>query len=268
MQVSAIDFQLFLLKFGFKRFFEGFYYFKWLEYPIVYNNLKVKRGDRYLDIGSGNSIFPLFLLNRNDCIVHIVDNQTIIKNIEDYYKKAIKKIGMKEEWNKRFYINIFQKKSEWNYPDEYFDKISCISTIEHIKHEGDIMMMEKISGILKTGGTAIVSFPFNYMYFIEEDNPENVGYFQRKYNIDAIVNRIIVPSRLKLKRAIFFGERYISFGKRYSMNKYKNFKWFLPFFHFLFWRIVNTFEDELNEKNIGIMNKQGAGVACIVFVKS
>lgn len=266
-KVSAIDFQLFLLKLGFKRFLEGFYYFKWLEYPLVYNNLEVRQGERCLDIGSGNSIFPLFLLNRNDCIVYIIDDQSIIKNVIDYYKKAINKIGLIEELEKRFFLNIATKGSEWNLPDEYFDKISCISTIEHIMHEGDSLMMKTISRLLKKGGTAVVSFPFNNMYFIEEDNPENVGYFQRQYNINAIKNRIIDPSHLNIKRAIFFGERYINFGKLYRRNKFTKIKWLLPFLHFLFWRIVYTYEGEFRNHNMSRIDKKGAGVACIVFEK-
>ena len=109
MKVSASNFQIFLSKLGKKSFFEGFYYFKFLEYPLVYNNLCLNRKDNYLDIGSGVSIFPLFVVLKNGCRVYICDDGSIIKNSFDYYKKSLEKLNLGHLFEKKLLVRDTQE---------------------------------------------------------------------------------------------------------------------------------------------------------------
>ncbi len=266
--MKAIDFQSFLIKLGRHEFLEGFYYFKWLEYPLVYNNLAFKAGDIYLDVGSGKSIFPLFVLLKNNVIVHSIDDQSIIVDSLSYYNHIIQRMGLGNIVGKRLFLHQAPEGAvEFELPDDYFDKISCISVLEHIRDSGDSMMMKTISRILKKGGKAVISFPFNNGDYIEEDNPEGVGYFQRRYNISEIKRRIIEPANLRVQKVIYFGERYISFGRLYLRNKFSKIKWLLPMLSPLLWRICHTYEGEFRDFHEKAIDKKGVGIACIVLEK-
>jgi ubiquinone/menaquinone biosynthesis C-methylase UbiE len=265
--VSALDFQFFLLRFGIKRFIDGFYYFKWLEYPLVYNNLELHERERYLDIGSGKSIFPLFVLQNKKCNVHIIDDESIINDSINYYRKIIKEIKLEKTLKYKFFIHRANNGIKLDFPNNYFDKISCISTLEHIKEDGDSIMMKTIARILRKGGRAIITFPFNSLNYIEEENPKEVGYFQRRYNFNAIKQRIIEPSGLKLKRAIYFGERYVKFGKLYLENKFQKFHWLLPLFYYLFWRVCYSHDGDTGDIYETKRGRREAGVACLILEK-
>lgn len=265
--MGAIDFQLFLRKISLERFFQSFYYFKWLEYPLVYNNLELKAGEQYLDIGSGKSIFPLFVVAKNNCNVHVFDDQSIIKDSITYYQSNIRKMGLCNISGKNFLIHEATEKGQLDFPDNYFDRVSCISVLEHIKGNGDSVMMQEISRILKKGGRAVITFPFNGKDYIEEDNPEGVGYFQRKYSVAAIKERIIDPANLKVKKVIYFGERYISFGEQYLQNKFRKINWLIPLFAPILWRVCHYYEGEYRNFYERAIDKKGTGVACIVFDK-
>jgi len=49
---------------GFSRIVNGIDYFRCLEDPLVFNNLRLARGLTLLDIGSSNTIFPLFVCSK------------------------------------------------------------------------------------------------------------------------------------------------------------------------------------------------------------
>jgi len=266
-KVRALDFQFFLTQFGSIRFLQGFNYFKWLEYPLVYNNLEFESGNRYLDIGSGKSVFPLFVLVKNKCSVHVIDNQSIIKDSVSYYKNTIKKMKLNDKIKKKLMISEFYKHNKFDFPNNHFDKISCISVLEHIKDNGDTAVMQEISRLLKTRGIAVVTFPFNNGDYIEEDAPGEVGYFQRRYNIPAIKKRIIDATNLAVKKVIYFGERYVNFGKLYSQHKFSKINWFIPAFAPLLWRKCHSYHGPYRNFHETEIDKRGVGVACIILEK-
>ncbi len=266
-KVQAVDFQIFLIRAGLKQFLSGFYYFKWLEYPLAYNHLELNREEQYLDIGSGKSIFPFFVLSHTQSIVNIIDNQSIIKDSLQYYKDTAKKMGWEGILGKRLFIHEARGEEEFNFPDGYFDKISCISTIEHLKDNGDSRMMKTIERILKKGGRTVVTFPFSNGEYIEEENASGVGYFQRKYNISQIKRRLIDPVNLKVTKVIYFGERFPSFGGLYLKNKLVKINWLLPLFSPFFWRVCYSYQNGFRDFHEKAIDKKGIGVASIIFEK-
>ena len=67
-------------------------------------------------------------------------------------------------------VRTLLKIRKTDYPDNYFDAISCISTLEHIgvagrygsddDPEGDAKTMHEIKRILKPGGILLTSLPY------------------------------------------------------------------------------------------------------------
>ncbi|MBU1062390.1 MAG: methyltransferase domain-containing protein [Candidatus Omnitrophica bacterium] len=264
MKVSALDFQIFLVRLGHEYFFQGFYYFKFLEYPLVYNNLNLDPRDKYLDIGSGQSIFPLFALVKNDCYVQVYDDYSLIKDSMEYYKNIIEKMSLSPSSKEKFTIN---ETTETDLPSDYFDKISCISVLEHSRGNGDTETIKTISRILKKRGKVVMTLPFNNGEYIEEENPEDIGFFQRLYSLDAIKHRIGDPSGLEVEKVIYFGECNAHIGRLYRQNKFHRLKWIMPFFPSFFWRICHSYEGGFRCFHEKELDKKYIGVSCIVMRK-
>jgi len=172
------------------------------------------------------------------------------------------------ELNNNFFIHEAQIGDvDYNFEDQSFDKITCVSVLEHIRNSGDSHLMSSIARLLKKGGSTVISFPFNNGDYIEEESPEGVGFFQRKYNIKEINARLVIPSSLIVKKVIYFGERFIKFGELYRQKRFEKISYLLPLFHSLFWRIVHSYEDSFRNFHEKEIDKKGVGVACIVLVK-
>ena len=139
--------------------------------------------------------------------------------------------------------------------------------MEHIKANGDSAVMREIARLLKKRGIAVVTFPFNNGDYIEENIAEQVGYFQRKYNISAIRKRIIDVTNLTTKKVIYFGERYVRFGRLYSQHKFKKINWLIPVLAPLLWRICHCYQGPYHDFHEIEIDKNGVGVACIVLEK-
>jgi len=82
---------------------------------------------------------------------------------------------------------------EYEFPEEEFDVVVAISTIEHIglpaygqkliDSDGDVKTMDKIYRWLKSGGVAIVTLPYG--------KPHHPPQFERVYNEKTLKERII-----------------------------------------------------------------------------
>jgi SAM-dependent methyltransferase len=98
----------------------------------------------------------------------------------------------------------------YDFPNDFFDIIIAISTIEHvglpcyyqkiIDLDGDIKAMEKIYKWLKKGGNALITLPYG--------KPHHPPTFERVYNQETLKERI-----LKGKWIIVKIEFYANFGK-------------------------------------------------------
>jgi len=122
---------------------------RYLEYPWMLENLKITSG-RLLDVGSTASNMLYDFLPKSVEINSIDLNSKEIKN--DAIKFAVGDIR------------------QTDYADDYFDLISCISTLEHIgvagrygsdaDSAGDAKAVEEMARILKPGGTLLVTVPY------------------------------------------------------------------------------------------------------------
>ncbi|OGX15669.1 MAG: hypothetical protein A2166_02750 [Omnitrophica WOR_2 bacterium RBG_13_41_10] len=153
----------FLSKFGVKAFYTLFpeYFAKepleptdrYIEYPFVIRNLP-KPPAKILDVGCVGSFFPLILASFGYEVFGIdIRNYTIINKIKfnnfRFIKEDIRKATL---------------------PDNYFDIVTAISTLEHIGIagrygtdeylDGDLLTMKKITRLLKPAGMALITVPF------------------------------------------------------------------------------------------------------------
>ena len=140
---------------------------RYLEYPWMLENIDITQG-RLLDVGSTASNMLYDLLPKTVEINSIDLNAKPIGN--DRIKFSVGDI----------------RKTE--YPDNFFDMVTCISTLEHIgvsgrygsddDPAGDIKAMKEIKRILKSGGAALISVP----YGIKDVLPINKLYNKGRIN--------------------------------------------------------------------------------------
>jgi SAM-dependent methyltransferase len=138
-----------------------------MEYPWVIKNLSiVPKGGSILDVGCAESLLSQELIARGFRVVGI--------DIRDYPFKDKRMVFLKR--------NVL----DTLLPDNTFDAIVVISTIEHIGLEsygqtmidtdGDLRAMKELVRILKHGGILILTTPYI------GGEPLRISSFERRYN--------------------------------------------------------------------------------------
>lgn len=218
---------------GFNRLIISIEYFRCHEYPLVFNNLRLKPGLKLIDIGSANSIFPLFVCSKGiEVWATDIDNR-VLKLRDDAEKLGII----------NFHAEI-QDARNLLYPDSYFDRVTAISTLEHIPNDGDSVAVKEMSRVLKPGGIMVITVPYGSF---EKERQRVVCYFQRVYDKIGIHERLIKPSGLNIVKIEYFGETKVFFTKYWQMIPHSlriPFLWAQPIFSKLF--LKNIDENVLN----------------------
>ena len=151
---------------------------RFIEYPWMLENITLKEG-RLLDIGStiGDNLYHSLPKTMQ---IHCLNlNDTSYKNKEIAFKQG----------------DI--RKTE--YPDNYFDYITCISTLEHIGVEGrynsdndpdgDTKAMKEIKRILKPEGTMLITVPYGIKDVLPINKLYNKSRINRLFNDVEIINQ-------------------------------------------------------------------------------
>ena len=141
IEATMRDFYLFNARQGLRCIIAGIDYFRCLEDPLVFNNLELISGLTLLDIGSGTTIFPLFAASKGVHVLATDIDDSVLK-----LREIAEKIGITN-----FRAEIQDVKG-LTYPDNYFDRVSAISTLEHILNGGDSKAIKEMSRVLKKGG--------------------------------------------------------------------------------------------------------------------
>lgn len=277
---DGFRFYFFNLKLTWNSIKVGLDYSRALEYPLVFQRLQLSdledKGAKLLDVGSGRfGHFPLYLISRiKNLCVYSADVGDYV--FEQY--KNVKRLHMEDLIGKRLFIEKADARS-LPYPDEYFDRISAISTLEHIPDDGDTVATRELARVLKPGGILVVTVPFNNERYSEVFLPESKVYerergkeemlfWARVYHCPALDERIIRPAGLKVLSIDFFGEPVFSYGTlRYVYGEKIPFLRGIlramsvinPILSMMFFKITNR-------KNIRHDDWMGAG-ACITFEK-
>lgn len=154
-----------------------------VEYPWAILNAKLEKPMKILDVGSGISIFPVYLASKGH-EVYSIDFDEILMN------------RVSPELAKLSSVNVnysFGDATKINFEDESFDRVFCISTIEHLEeefHDGkyvnhhkknlDIKAIGEMLRVLKPGGMLVLTFDWS----------ENID-DQRSYKLDDIYERVL-----------------------------------------------------------------------------
>jgi SAM-dependent methyltransferase len=191
---------------GFSAWMMGIDYFRCMEYTWALYFLSQKTGETILDLGSGASLFPYYLAFRGDSVVCTDLHYEQLKRDYDYWSKSL---GLSDDVCTR--ISLQQEDAiKLTFDDEKFFRISCISVIEHIPDDGDIMAVKEISRVLAPGGKLVITFPYG-KWGEKRSFLHGTTFYQKTYDEKAIEERLIKPSGLFPFKKIYFCNRFFDF---------------------------------------------------------
>ncbi|MFH0973451.1 MAG: class I SAM-dependent methyltransferase [Candidatus Micrarchaeota archaeon] len=168
------------------RLVTGFSIYRTFEYPAVLRELRLRRGERLLDVGPSFD-FVTFLAARGARVTAI-----------DYKDR-----GLKQKLSRFGVEYAVMDAREMRFEGESFDEVTAISVIEHIPGKGDARALREIERVLKKGGRAVVTFPFKNAF--KEERAAAFGGLQRYYDEKAVKERILGATNLKPVKVVYFG---------------------------------------------------------------
>jgi 2-polyprenyl-3-methyl-5-hydroxy-6-metoxy-1,4-benzoquinol methylase len=124
---------------------------KYWEYPWILANLKLKKGMSILDVGCGKSPIQ-FLLADLGCNVYAIDPN---ENVEWH--------GINRKLAKLFNCNIEYRKEggeSISYHNNTFDRVCCISVIEHCNISIQRKILAEMIRVLKPGGLCVITVDY------------------------------------------------------------------------------------------------------------
>jgi SAM-dependent methyltransferase len=137
------------------------------EYPWAVLSANIESGMRVLDVGSGGSAFPL-LLSKYGCEAHAADpslDKGKSIRLRGFKKRMIHALGINAMWGLpstgRSRISavkyIPDPIQNLRYEDGYFNRVFCVSVIEHIPVQEWIRCMTEMSRILAYKGRLVIT---------------------------------------------------------------------------------------------------------------
>ena len=132
-----------------------------IEWRIMLEWLDSKEGERILDVACGGGALSLKIAERG-CKVHGIDIS------EDVINSA-KRLAEREKIACEFEVGSAE---DLPYPEGYFDKVVCSSSLEHFKD--DIKALRGMNRVLKPNGKVVLTTD-SFTYPISEELKEKHG---------------------------------------------------------------------------------------------
>jgi SAM-dependent methyltransferase len=167
------------------------------EYDAAWSLLNPQPGDRVLDIGSRETLWPTFLLEEGRCTVYATDLET---QHLDTQKKFLRQLGRDNALGEQFHMQQ-QDARKLTFPRNYFDKASAISVIEHIPEEGDVDAVREMGRVVRTGGVVVFTSPFSPEFM--ESDVEYYGGYEKRYNPEEFQRRFAGIEGLQLEKTLY-----------------------------------------------------------------
>ena len=225
---------------GIKRVLKSLSYERAAELTYIYEliNSRFKNDPlRILDVGTGDSILPSFLMKEGNVEITCLDRFNWVDVQNQYARTSVDEDQLSK--HKVVKSDLF----EFN-PVSLFDIITCISVIEHFPGDSDSKAMKHMASLLKPGGILIITTPVNEGYAKEFYRNEKVygeyedggTFYQRHYDVRGIDKRLIKPSGLREEERIYFGEYGYPFGQKFLFPQLRKnpfkilYKWASPLF--------------------------------------
>ena len=157
------------------------------EYPWTIQNAHLEKNMKILDIGSGVSLLPVYLASKGHHVISIDNDEILMNRLAPNLAK----------WSG---VNVDYKvgnATELNFEDNYFDRVFCISVLEHLEEEKvngesvnyhklnlDIKAINEMIRVVKPNGLIILTFDWS-------ENPKDL----RSYKLEDIYERVLKPFR-------------------------------------------------------------------------
>jgi len=155
------------------------------EYPWAILNAHLDKPMKILDIGSGVSVFPIYLASKGHEVFSIDNDEILMNRISPQLAK----------WCSTTVKYSVGNVTKLEFEDNTFDRVFCISVIEHLeeeildgkpvnfhKYNLDIKAIDEMLRVLKPNGVLIITFDWS-------ENPEDL----RSYKLDDIYERVLKP---------------------------------------------------------------------------
>ena len=176
-----------------------------------------------LDVGSGSTIFPLYVRKVVGCAVTCVDMDSKLLRLKTYAQK----MGLGAALTDGTLDIRVTESPKLTFEDNTFDGIACISTIEHSPGDSDLQTMLELVRVTKPGGILAFSVPIAKEHidvFVKDRvyNREYSGepvFYEHQYDRKTLFSRLIEPSGCEVVALQAFGETGYSFGKNVVYSK-------------------------------------------------
>lgn len=188
-----------------------------LPYIIEILSSDFSKNYNYLDIGTGNSMLPTYLLNNSNWNINCIDKFKWVHSQKKYFDSVCAQENLQRL--KVFEHDFLQAPLKEN----FYDVITNISVIEHFEGNLDSKAMEYSAKMLKKDGIYILTAPFNennYKEFYVKSGVYGENYsgapvfFQRHYDTKNFYERIIKPSGLKEISRIYMADYGFQFKEK------------------------------------------------------
>jgi SAM-dependent methyltransferase len=226
---------------------KGVNYWRYVEYPWVVNNLSAAEEYTILDLGSSScSLLALLLAKRREYTVFVTDMDERVQK----HRELAGRLGLSDQIEAKRLLIEKQDATSLTYPDESFDRVTAVSVLEHMPGKEDTKAVKELSRVLKAGGLALLTVPYNYKYketFVSKDVYQTAYsgkplFYQRHYDNSSLNERLIEPSGLIIKKIEYFGEPGLRFERLWDMLPLSTkalFSWMRPLFSTLFIRKID-----------------------------
>ena len=161
-----------------------------VEYPWAILNSELNNKMKILDIGSGISLFPIYLASKNHEVSSLDNDNILMERISPQLAK----------WSGTSVNYAVGDVTNLNFEDNSFDRVFCISVVEHLEEEYvngeyvnfhrknlDVKAIGEMLRVLKPNGLLVLTFDWS-----ENENDK------RSYKLDDIYNRVLKPYRSNL----------------------------------------------------------------------
>jgi SAM-dependent methyltransferase len=189
-------------------------YWRRIEYDFVLRNGQFQKNQRVLDIGSPK-LLSLYLARFLDVDVHATD-------IDGYFVADYEFMRQLDGIPKERYHVSVEDGRKLSFPDNSFDRVYSVSTLEHIPDTGDTACIKEVARVLKPSGRCLLTvpvWPHSRVDYLEQkrfywakhsvEAPDSKIFYQRRYDERELFERLVKPSGLKLEKIEYVGEKVL-----------------------------------------------------------
>lgn len=180
-------------------------YFRCIEYPLAVQALQAPPGASLLDMGCGTGPFSLFLARELDLVVTATD---LDPGCVAWQERGAARLGLDAG---RFTSSPADSRT-LPFEDGSFDRVLNLGAVEHVRGaNGDSRAIRDLARVLSPGGRAVLTIPYGRRYE-EIDRGPHVPDFERRYDDDALVRRLVAPSGMTETLRVYYGEPGVPFS--------------------------------------------------------